>query len=178
MIHSTAYIRDGSVIDKNADVGVMACIGVRGMTLRRDKDCKIHWRRLGSNYPVILKKGSYIGARTTIMRGTKWSTTIGEGTFIGPNCSIGHDNKIGNHCMILTGTITCGSVEIGDHSYIAPGCTIKNGVKIGKFVNVGIGSLVLDDIKNGVHIMGRPAKDVERYRKERLRMKELMGLEI
>lgn len=177
MTHPTAYIRDNTKIGKNVRIDEMACIGSRGMTLRRDNYGDIHWRRKESDYPVILEDGVYIGARTIIMRGTKWNTIIGKGTFIGPNCSIGHDNKVGKHCMILSGTVTCGSVFIGDFSYIAPSCTIKNGVKIGKFVKIGIGSLVMKDVQNGMTVVGRPAQDIELFKKERQKMKELMGLE-
>lgn len=176
MIHSTAYVRDNTIIGKDVRIDEMACIGSRGMTLRRDIKGHIHWRRKGSDFPVILGDGVYIGARTIIMRGDKMPTTIDKGTFIGPNCSIGHNNKIGKHCIILSGTVTCGSVSICDYSYIAPSCTIKNGVKIGKKVKVGIGSLVLKDVPNGAIVVGRPAKDIELFRKERQRIKELTGL--
>jgi len=177
IIHPSAYVRSDTVIEKDVEIAELACVGSRGMTLRWDTNKHIHWRRKGQDYPVILKEGAYIGARTVIMRGTKWSTVIDENTFIGPNVSIGHDNKIGKHCCILSGTVTCGSVVIGDYSYIAPSCTIRDNITLGKGVTIGIGSLVLKDVPDGATVVGRPAQDIMLFRKERQKIKELIRLE-
>lgn len=166
IVDETAYVDLLTEIEDGVHIAEMACVGTRGMTLQWDDKKHISWRRTDTEnkYPVILKKGVYVGARTTIMRGTKWNTVIGEGTFIGPNVCIGHDNKIGKHCCILSGTITCGSVTIGDYAYIAPGVLIKDNVTIGKYVKIGIGSLVLKDVPDGLTMVGRPAKTIENVR--------------
>lgn len=172
-IHNTAFVRENTDIGDQVQIEEMACIGSRGMTLQWDDNKHISWRREEADFPVILKKGVYVGARTTIQRGTKWNTVIGEGTFIGPNVSIGHDTVIGKHCLLLSGTITCGSVTIGDYVYIAPGVTIKDNVVIGKNVKIAIGSLVLKDVPDGQTVIGRPAKDQKAFNRERQTLKRL-----
>lgn len=162
IIHPTAYVRPNTIVNKKVVISEMACIGSRGMTLKRDKTNKVLWRRKGEDYPVILQKGCYIGARSIIMAGTKWNTVIGKNTFIGPNVSIGHDAKIGTSCIILSGTVICGSTIINDGCYIAPSSTIKDNLVIGRNSLIGIGSLVLDDIPNNSVVYGHPAKVVRK----------------
>lgn len=159
IVHETAFVHPFTQLKIGVQIAEMACVGARGMTLQWDDKKRISWRRIGSGFPVILEKGVYIGARSVIMRGTKWNTVVGEGTFIGPNVSVGHDTVIGKHCLLLSGTITCGSVTIGDYAYIAPGVLIKDNVTIGKNVKIAIGSLVLKDVSDGQTVIGRPAKD-------------------
>lgn len=167
--HESAYIHPETIFEDGVQIAEMACIGARGMTLQWDDRKHISWRRTDTEnkYPVILKKGVYVGARSLIMRGTKWPTIIGEGSFIGPNVSIGHDTVIGKHCCLLSGTITCGSVKIGSYSYISPGVTIKDNVTIGKNVKVAIGSLVLKDVPDGQTVVGRPAESLLVFRHKR-----------
>lgn len=176
IIHESAYVNLLTEIEDDVQVAEMACIGVRGMTLQWDDNKKMSWRRTDTEhkYPVILKKGVYVGARTMIMRGTKWNTVIGEGTFIGPNVSIGHDTVIGKHCCLLSGTITCGSVTIDDYVYIAPGVLIKNGVTLGKHVKVGIGSMILKDVPDGMTVVGRPAEPIEIFNRRRQQLRRIM----
>lgn len=148
LIDPSAYVRKNTIIEQGVVIDEMACIGSRGMTLKRDKFNRVQWRRVCSDYPVILKLGCYIGARSIIMRGTKWNTIIGENSFIGPNVSIGHDAIIGKSCIILNGTIICGSVVVEDFCYIAPGVLIRDNIKIahGKFIKMG--SKVIKDVEN------------------------------
>jgi len=161
-IHPSAYVRKNTIIEKEVEIAEMACVGARGMTLHRDTQKSLHWRRKGSDYPVILREGVFVGARSIIMRGTKWNTEIGQNSFVGPNVSIGHDVIIGKSCVLLSGTILCGSVRIEDFVYIAPGCLIRDNLKIGKGSFIGLGSLVLKDVKADTTVYGRPAKEVEK----------------
>lgn len=173
IIHKSAFVHPETELFEGVEIAEMACVGVRGMTLKWDDQKRISWRRKDSDYPVVLKHDVYVGARSLIMRGTKWSTVIGEGTFIGPNVSIGHDNVIGKHCCLLSGTITCGSVTIGDYAYIAPGVLIKDNITIEKNVKIAIGSLVLKNVPDNQTIVGRPAKEQTTFNRERQTMKRL-----
>ncbi len=145
LINPSAYVRDNTVIEPLVEIAEMACVGSRGMTLKRNKYKRVRWRRKGSDYPVILRWGCYIGARSIIMRGTKWNTVIGNNTFIGPNVSIGHDVVIGESCIILNGTIICGSVKVGNYCYIAPGVMIRDNISIGDDSFIKMGSQILKD---------------------------------
>ena len=124
---------------------------------------------------MIIEDDVDIGSNTTVQKGILRPTIIGKGTKIGPNCDVGHETKIGKYCIITGMTLVAGAIEIGDHTYVAPHSTIKNSVKIGKNVFVGMGSLVVNDISDGKTVVGRPAIELEKYRQQRRRLKELLG---
>jgi len=73
--------------------------------------------------------------------------------------------------------LLCGYVEVGDGARINPGSTIKNRVKIGSYAVVGIGSLVMKDVPDGVTVVGRPAIELEEFRRRQKRLKKLLNVE-
>ena len=90
---------------------------------------------------------------------------------------INSNSKIGNHCIINTGSIlehdnvlasfssiapkrTGGNVKIGRMSSIGLGSIIKNNIKIGNNINIGSSSFVNKNcIKKGTYI-GSPIKNL------------------
>jgi len=114
-----------------------------------------------------------VGASSIIHRGVEKDTVIGEGTFIGPKCNIGHDNSIGKHCIIINGSMVSGNVTIGDFSRVSS-ATIKNRIKIGHHATVGMGSLVMHDVPDFTTVVGRPAKPIGEFRRDRERLDRLL----
>ena len=123
---------------------------------------------------LIIEDDVYIGTLTTVQRGTFKPTIIGKGSAVGPNCDIGHQVKVERHVLITGMVLIAGHAEIGDYTYIGAGSTIKNGVKIGAKCFIGIGSLVLDDVPDGLMVVGRPAMELEKFKEERKRLKNLL----
>lgn len=179
-IHPTAYIHSGTKIGKNVAIMEHAVIGPRGMTFNVFED-ENHWRKIGklcwrrpdADYPVIIEDDVYIGAKSIVIRGTKWNTRIGKGTVIALDVSIGHDTIIGEHCLILTKAMTCGSVRVGNFVRINPASIIHNGKTIGSYATIGIGSLVMSDVPPHKTYVGRPAVDLEVFQKRHKFLKEL-----
>ena len=150
------------VIEDKCMVRANVTIGSRGQSVRRQDDGSL--KRVKVRGGVLLKRGCDVGAGAVINRGIEGDTVIGEGTSIGPLVDIGHDVKIGKHCIIAAGTVISGYAEIGDYSRISPGSTTKNRIKIGERATVGIGSLVMKDVLAGQTVVGRPAVDIEKLR--------------
>lgn len=165
MIHSTAFIFSDCQIGKNCRIGAHVVIGSLGLATQRHFDATL--LRVHSKGIVILDDNVDVGANTVIHRGRDGNTVIGKGSFIGPNCNVGHDVKIGENCIVGTGTLLCGFVEIQDNTRINPSCTVKNRVKIGSNVLVGIGSLVMHDVPDNTTVIGRPAKNIQQFRQEK-----------
>lgn len=75
-------------------------------------------------------------------------TTIGSGTTIFQNVTIGGGNKgygatIGQNCLIGAGSVILGKVVIGNN------------------VKIGANAVVLDDVPDGCTVVGVPAKIVK-----------------
>lgn len=81
---------------------------------------------------------------------------------------VGHGVIIGKHCIIVGGTIICGSAEIGDQTWIGPLVCIREGVTIGNRVLVGAGSVVHKDIPDNLTVMGSPARPIPKVGKNKV----------
>jgi sugar O-acyltransferase (sialic acid O-acetyltransferase NeuD family) len=105
-------------------------------------------------------------------------TTIGEGSFICPNCVISTNVKLGNSVFINIGSQIGHDVTIGDYSSLMANVDLGGHVIIGKSVFigskatiipkikvedssiVGAGSVVIKKVRTGTTVFGNPAKEL------------------
>lgn len=172
-IHPHAVVHDNTVIGNRVTVRANAVLGAEGLDYGRNQRGEL--KRVPHLSQLIIEDDVDIGSNTTVQRGMLRPTIIGKGSKIGPNCDIGHSVKIGKYCIITGMTLVAGATEIGDYTYIAPHSTIKNSIKIGSNVFVGIGSLVIHNVSDKKKVVGRPAIEIEKFRKHRKHLKELLG---
>lgn len=99
-----------------------------------------------------------IGSNTCIDRGTLARTSIGNGVKIDNLVHIAHNVNVGDNCLIVAGSVICGSVKIGEGTYIGANVTIREHLTIGKNCYIGMGSVVTKDIPDGEMWYGNPAK--------------------
>jgi len=173
-IHPGVVVYDDTIIGNRVTVRANVVLGAEGLDYGRNKKGEL--KRIPHMSYLIIEDDVDIGSNTTVQKGILRPTVIGKDTKIGPNCDVGHEVKIGKHCIITGMTFIAGATEIGDHTFIAPHSTIKNSIKIGSNVFVGIGSLVLHDVPDGTIVVGRPAVEIEKYREHRKRLRELLGV--
>jgi len=107
---------------------------------------------------IVIGDRVSIGANTSIGRGTIGDTLIENDVKIGNLCHLGHDVKIGNKSLIITGSILAGWVRIEADVYVAPSSTIINRACIGESAFIGMGSVVLTDVEGGKKVAGVPAR--------------------
>ncbi|HEX4639934.1 MAG TPA: UDP-3-O-(3-hydroxymyristoyl)glucosamine N-acyltransferase, partial [Chthoniobacterales bacterium] len=98
-----------------------------------------------------------IGAGTTIDRAALGETVIGEGTKIDNLVQIGHNVKVGKHCLLVSQVGIAGSTELGDYVAVAGQSGFSGHLKIGHRVQVAAKSAVLDDVPDDTKVMGSPA---------------------
>jgi sugar O-acyltransferase (sialic acid O-acetyltransferase NeuD family) len=103
---------------------------------------------------------------------------LGQGTFVGPQCVITTNIKIGKHCILnrsnhighdciigdffsaMPGSIVSGNVKIGDRVYLGTNSCIREKIFIQSDVIVGMGGVVVKDIlEHGVYV-GNPIKKI------------------
>ena len=108
-----------------------------------------------------------VGAGTTIDRAALGETVIGEGTKIDNLVQIGHNVKIGKHCLLVSQAGIAGSSELGDYVAIAGQSGVAGHLKVGHRVQVAGKSAVFDDIPDDTKVMGIPAiRSREFWRRE------------
>ena len=125
---------------------------------------------------VVLGDDVEIGANSCIDRGKLGSTTIGAGTKIDNLCQIGHNCRIGRHC-ILSGLVGVGgSTRIGDGAMIGGSAGIADHLVLGNGIKLAAGSGLMRDIPDGEIWGGIPARDARSAWREHLSLRDLPSL--
>ena len=114
-----------------------------------------------------------IGAGTTIDRAALGETVIGEGTKIDNLVQIGHNVKIGKHCLLVSQVGIAGSTELGDHVSVAGQSGFSGHLKIGHRVQVAAKSAVLEDVPDDTKVMGSPALPFNEFARRHAVLKRL-----
>lgn len=98
-----------------------------------------------------------VGANAAVDRGTVADTTIGSGTKLDDLVLIGHNVKIGRHCLLCGHVGVAGSCVIGDRVVLAGAVGVADHLTIGSDVIVAAGSGVATHVAAGRIVMGYPA---------------------
>jgi UDP-3-O-[3-hydroxymyristoyl] glucosamine N-acyltransferase len=114
-----------------------------------------------------------IGAGTTIDRAALGETVIGEGTKIDNLVQIGHNVKIGKHCLLVSQVGIAGSTELGDYVSVAGQSGFSGHLKIGNRVQVAAKSAVLEDVPDDSKVMGSPAMPFNEFARRQATLKRL-----
>jgi UDP-3-O-[3-hydroxymyristoyl] glucosamine N-acyltransferase len=120
--------------------------------------------RIASLGTVVLGDDVEVGANSCIDRGTIEATSVGSGTKIDNLVMIGHNNKIGQNCLIAGRVGVSGSCRIGDRVILAGGVGIADHVVVGDDAVVLAASQVGSSrIAPGAVMMGVPAVPKDRF---------------
>jgi UDP-3-O-[3-hydroxymyristoyl] glucosamine N-acyltransferase len=80
---------------------------------------------------VIVQDKVEIGACATVDRGALGDTVLGEGTKIDNLVQIGHNSRIGRHCVIVAQAGISGSCELGDFVVLGGQAGVADHARIG-----------------------------------------------
>lgn len=108
---------------------------------------------------VVLCDDVEIGSNSAVDRATSGQTFIGRGTKIDNLVQIGHNVRIGEHCVLAGGTVVAGSAIIGNHVTVGGVVAINGHLEIGDGVVIGGRSGITKSIEPGRTVSGYPAYD-------------------
>jgi len=139
-------------------------------------DDKTHLVKIPHIGHVVIGDGVEIGANSCIDRGKFSATTIGNGTKIDNLVQIGHNCKIGQHCVISATTALAGSVVVGDWVQIAGNVGVVPHVVIGDGAKIGAKSGVINDIPAGESHLGSPSVPLKEGLRQWAATRKLPGI--
>ncbi|UOO37552.1 NeuD/PglB/VioB family sugar acetyltransferase [Oscillospiraceae bacterium CM] len=104
-----------------------------------------------------LGEGSVVGPLCTV----SVDTIVGSHVLINQGCAVGHHGYIGDFAMLAPGCRLGGHVTVGEGAVLGVGCSIKPGVAIGEYAVIGAGAAVVCDIPAYCTAVGVPARPCE-----------------
>ena len=145
----------GTLLGDRVRLKAGAVIGGQGFGYA--SDARGH-RRLPHVGRCVLEDDVEVGSNSCIDRGTLEDTIIGRGTKIDNLVQIGHNCRIGEHCLIMATTGIAGSVRIGAGVIVAGGVGIRDHARIGAGARLAAKSGIFGDVAEGTTVGGYPAR--------------------
>ena len=112
-----------AIIGARVEIASCVSIGVQGFGFVPGPHGLVRMQQLGR---VIIGDGVEIGANTAIDRGATDDTVIGAGTVIDNLVQIGHNVRIGRHCVLSGQSGVAGSTVVGDGVMIGGGTSVSD----------------------------------------------------
>jgi UDP-3-O-[3-hydroxymyristoyl] glucosamine N-acyltransferase len=170
IIYPQVAIYDGSIIGSRCIIHSGVVIGADGYGFafeggKHHKIPQIGIVRIGDDVEI--------GAGSTIDRAALGETSIGDGTKIDDQVMIGHNVKVGRHCLLVAQVGIAGSTELGDYVVVAGQSGFAGHLTIGDRVQVAAKSAVLDDVPEGAKVMGIPAVPFREFARREANLRRL-----
>lgn len=121
------------------------------------------WTRIHSIGAVWIGDDVEVGANACIDRGTIADTVIGHRTKLDNLVHIGHNNQIGEDCLICGQVGMAGSSRIGNRVVMAGQCGVNDNITVGDDVVAGGASKIFTNVPSGRVILGYPAVKMDNH---------------
>lgn len=159
------------VIGRRCVLHAGSVIGADGFGFANDDGRWLPIPQLGR---VVVGDDVYVGANTTIDRGSLRDTTVGNGVKLDNLIQIAHNVEIGEHTAMAACVGVAGSTRIGARCTFGGRAGVLDNIDIADDVHVSATSLVTKSIREpGVYSSVVPLEDNDSWRKNAARIRHL-----
>jgi len=107
---------------------------------------------------VVVEDDVELGANVCVDRATLGETRIGRGTKVDNLVQIGHNVRIGEHCLLVAQAAIAGSARLGHHVVMAGQSGVGGHLHLGDGTQVTAKAGVLADTAPGEVVSGMPSR--------------------
>ena len=169
-LHANVVVRDGCVLGNRVTIQPCAVIGADGFGYYLDNGRHVRVPHIGG---VRLEEDVEIGACTCVDRAKFGETVIGAGTKIDNQVQVGHNTRVGEHCVIAGQAGVSGSVRIGRYCTLGGAAGCIDNISIGDGASIAAVSVATKDVPDGTVVSGTPAQEHARELRERASIRRL-----
>jgi UDP-3-O-[3-hydroxymyristoyl] glucosamine N-acyltransferase len=163
VLHPHAVLYDDTQVGSGAIVHAGVVLGADGFGYATHGGVHHKVPQIGR---VVLEVGVEVGANTTIDRATLGETRIGQGTKIDNLVQVGHNVRVGRHCILCGQAGIAGSTELGNYVVLAGQSGVSGHIKLGDGVQVAAKSAALSPVEAGKQVAGIPAVELRKWRRQ------------
>ncbi|MBS1241907.1 MAG: UDP-3-O-[3-hydroxymyristoyl] glucosamine N-acyltransferase [Gemmatimonadetes bacterium] len=145
----------GTRLGNRVRVKAGAVLGSTGFGFSSDREGHHRIPHVGG---CVIEDDVDIGANTTIDRGSIGDTVVGAGTKIDNLVQLGHNVRIGRHCLLMSQVGVAGSSRLGDRVILAGQVGIAGHLTIGDGARLAAQSGLSNDVPAGADFGGYPAR--------------------
>jgi len=163
VLHSHAVLYDDTEVGPGCVIHAGAVLGADGFGYATAGGAHHKVPQVGR---VVLEEDVEIGANTTIDRATLGETRIGAGTKIDNLVQVGHNVRVGRHCILCGQAGIAGSTQLGDGVVLAGQSGVSGHIQLGDRVQVAAKSAALASVESGTAVAGIPAVELRTWRRQ------------
>jgi UDP-3-O-[3-hydroxymyristoyl] glucosamine N-acyltransferase len=163
VLHPHAVLYDGTEVGPGSIVHAGAVLGSDGFGYATQHGVHHKVPQIGK---VVVEGEVEIGANSTIDRATLGETRIGAGTKIDNLVQVGHNVRVGRHCILCGQAGVAGSAHLGDHVVLAGQAGVSGHIELGDGAQVAAKSAALGPVPARTQVAGIPAVDLRRWKRQ------------
>ena len=170
VLHPHAVLYDNTEVGAGSVVHAGAVLGSDGFGYATHKGVHHKVPQIGR---VVVEGGVEIGANSTVDRATLGETRIGEGTKIDNLVQVGHNVRVGRHCILCGQAGIAGSARLADYVVLAGQAGVAGHIDLGEGAQVAAKSAALGPVEAGIQVAGIPAVEMRRWKRQTVLLSRL-----
>lgn len=173
LLHQNVTVRERCVLGQRVIVQPGAVIGSDGYGFELVDGRHVKIPQVGI---VVVEDDVEIGANCTIDRARFGKTVLGEGSKLDNMVQVGHNVKVGKHCLLVAHAAIAGSTTLGDYVTMAAKAGVAGHLHIGSQVVLAAKSGIFKDLTEPGVYSGSPARPLRSELRARAAMRRVPDL--